>query len=206
MKLTKEYSYLNNIVLTHINDLIKDLTDFDEERFNFWLEEKKIATKQNPSAYVKSCFKKELDLGTFTKPEEPEIEYVPATQSFFNDLRSVGIKVIPEDTMQIDVTFSYLLNNKILTPNELISLNRNIVDYMVGLNKPQTTSDFLDLMRKSKTLKGRFIDWVAIGKEAQRLNKEWEELMEFFKDKEESDDEEDDELEIIKTSRDYDDK
>ena len=206
MKLTKEYSYLNNIVLTHINDLIKDLTDFDEERFNFWLEEKKIATKQNPSAYVKSCFKKELDLGTFTKPEEPEIEYVPATQSFFNDLRSVGIKVIPEDTMQIDVTFSYLLNNKILTPNELISLNRNIVDYMVSLNKPQTTSDFLDLMRKSKTLKGRFIDWVAIGKEAQRLNKEWEELMEFFKDKEESGDEEDDELEIIKTSRDYDDK
>lgn len=206
MKLTKEYSYLNNIVLTYINDLIKDLTDFDEERFNFWLEEKKIATKQNPSAYVKSCFKKELDLGTFTKPEEPEIEYVPATQSFFNDLRSVGIKVIPEDTMQIDVTFSYLLNNKILTPNELISLNRNIVNYMVSLNKPQTTSDFLDLMRKSKTLKGRFIDWVEIGKEAQRLNKEWEELMEFFKDKEESNDEEDDEFEIIKTSRDYDDK
>lgn len=206
MKLTKEYSYLNNIVLTHINDLIKDLTDFDEERFNFWLEEKKIATKQNPSAYVKSCFKKELELGTFTKPEAPEIEYVPATQTFFNDLRSAGIKVIPEDTMQIDVTFSYLLNNKILTPNELISLNRSIVDYMVSLNKPQTTSDFLDLMRKSKTLKGRFIDWVAIGKEAQRLNKEWEELMEFFKDKEESDNEEDDELEIIKTSRDYDDK
>ena len=203
MKLTKEYSYLNNIVLTHINDLIKDLTDFDEERFNFWLEEKKIATKQNPSAYVKSCFKKELDLGTFTKPEEPEIEYVPATQSFFNDLRSVGIKVIPEDTMQIDVTFSYLLNNKILTPNELISLNRNIVDYMVSLNKPQTTSDFLDLMRKSKTLKGRFIDWVAIGKEAQRLNKEWERLLAEIKGDE---DEEDDELEIIKTSRDYDNK
>lgn len=203
MKLTKEYSYLNNIVLTHINDLIKDLTDFDEERFNFWLEEKKIATKQNPSAYVKSCFKKELDLGTFTKPEEPEIEYVPATQSFFNDLRSVGIKVIPEDIMQIDVTFSYLLNNKILTPNELISLNRNIVDYMVSLNKPQTTSDFLDLMRKSKTLKGRFIDWVAIGKEAQRLNKEWERLLAEIKGDE---DEEDDELEIIKTSRDYDDK
>lgn len=203
MKLTKEYSYLNNIVLTHINDLIKDLTDFDEERFNFWLEEKKIATKQNPSAYVKSCFKKELDLGTFTKPEAPEIEYVPATQSFFNDLRSVGIKVIPEDTMQIDVTFSYLLNNKILTPNELISLNRNIVDYMVSLNKPQTTSDFLDLMRKSKTLKGRFIDWVAIGKEAQRLNKEWERLLAEIKGDE---DEEDDELEIIKTSRDYDDK
>ena len=186
MKLTKEYSYLNDIVLTHINDLIKDLTDFDEERFNFWLEEKKISSKNNPSAYVKSCFKKELELGTFTKPEAPEIEYVPATQTFINSLREKGIKIIPEDTMQIDVTFSYLLNNLILTPDELRQLNQNIVDYMVSLNKPQTTSDFLELMRKSKTLKGRFIDWVAIGKEAQKLNEEWDRLLAELKADEDS--------------------
>ena len=186
MKLTKEYSYLNDIVLTHINDLIKDLTDFDEERFNFWLEEKKISSKNNPSAYVKSCFKKELELGTFTKPEAPEIEYVPATQTFINSLREKGIKIIPEDTMQIDVTFSYLLNNLILTPDELRQLNQNIVDYMVSLNKPQTTSDFLELMRKSKTLKGRFIDWVAIGKEAQELNEEWDRLLAELKADEDS--------------------
>ena len=186
MKLTQEYSYLNDIVLTHINDLIKDLTDFDEERFNFWLEEKKISSKNNPSAYVKSCFKKELELGTFTKPESPEIEYVPATQTFINSLREKGIKIIPEDTMQIDVTFSYLLNNLILTPDELRQLNQNIVDYMVSLNKPQTTSDFLELMRKSKTLKGRFIDWVAIGKEAQKLNEEWDRLLAELKADEDS--------------------
>ena len=186
MKLTQEYSYLNDIVLTHINDLIKDLTDFDEERFNFWLEEKKISSKNNPSAYVKSCFKKELELGTFTKPEAPEIEYVPATQTFINSLREKGIKIIPEDTMQIDVTFSYLLNNLILTPDELRQLNQNIVDYMVSLNKPQTTSDFLELMRKSKTLKGRFIDWVAIGKEAQKLNEEWDRLLAELKADEDS--------------------
>ena len=186
MKLTKEYSYLNDIVLTHINDLIKDLTDFDEERFNFWLEEKKISSKNNPSAYVKSCFKKELELGTFTKPEAPEIEYVPATQTFINSLREKGIKIIPEDTMQIDVTFSYLLNNLILTPDELRQLNQNIVDYMVSLNKPQTTSDFLELMRKSKTLKGRFIDWVAIGKKAQELNEEWDRLLAELKADEDS--------------------
>ena len=205
MKLTKEYSYLNNIVLTHINDLIKDLTDsdFDEERFNWWLEEKKISTKNNPSAYVKSCFKKELELGTFTKPEAPDVEYVPATQIFFNQLREKGIQVIPEDTMYIDCTFSYLLNNGILTVDELRALNQNIVDYMVGLNKPQSTHDFLELMRKSNTLKGRFVDWVAIGKEAADLNKEWERLLAEIKGDE---NEEDDELEIIKTSRDYDDK
>ena len=189
MKLTKEYSYLNDIVLTHINDLIKDLTDFDEERFNFWLEEKKISSKNNPSAYVKSCFKKELELGTFTKPEAPEIEYVPATQTFINSLREKGIKIIPEDTMHIDVAFSYLLNNGILTPDELRALNQSIVDYMVGLNKPQTTSDFLELMRKSKTLKGRFVDWVAIGKEAADLNAEWDRLLKELEDHESNNEE-----------------
>ena len=186
MKLEKSYPYISENVIAHINDLIKDLTDFDEERFNFWLEEKKISSKNNPSAYVKSCFKKELELGTFTKPEAPEIEYVPATQTFINSLREKGIKIIPEDTMQIDVTFSYLLNNLILTPDELRQLNQNIVDYMVSLNKPQTTSDFLELMRKSKTLKGRFIDWVAIGKKAQELNEEWDRLLAELKADEDS--------------------
>lgn len=178
MKLNREYIYFNSTLITYINDLLRDLDDFDEDRFNYWLYENHIGAKQNPSAYVKSCFKKELDRGTFTKLEEPEIKYLPEIQCFINQLRAVGIEIIPKDTLQMEITFSYLIDNKILTQEELISLNRSIVDYMVNTKKKQSTNNFLDLMRKSKTLKDKVIDWEEIDNEFQKADREWNELLE----------------------------
>ena len=178
MKLEKSYPYISENVIAHINDLIKDLTDFDENRFGFWLEDKKISSKNNPSSYVMSCFKKELDNGKFTKPEAPKIEYVPATTLFFNHLREVGIKVRGEDQFLIDCSFIYLLNNRIISPEELTKLNTQIIDYLLTLPEEKKNSgEYMNLLMKSKTLSGRFIDWNAIGNEAKKLEKEWDDMM-----------------------------
>lgn len=178
MKLEKSYPYISENVIAHVNDLIKDLTDFDENRFGFWLEDKKISSKNNPSSYVMSCFKKELDNGKFTKPEAPKIEYVPATTLFFNHLREVGIKVRGEDQFLIDCSFIYLLNNGIISPEELTKLNTQIIDYLLTLPEEKKNSgEYMNLLMKSKTLSGRFIDWNAIGNEAKKLEKEWDDMM-----------------------------
>lgn len=188
MKLEKQYPFLNETVIALINDLTKDLTDFDEERFDFWLKDKKISTKQNPSVYVKSCFKKELDLGTFTKPESPEIEYVPPTVPFYNHLREAGIKVRGEDQFLLEESFTYLVGNNIITYEELATLNSQIIEYLLTLpEEKRNTDEFIKLLMKSKTLSGRFIDWNEIGNRAKKDEEEWEKLMKFFREYENND-------------------
>ena len=188
MKLEKSYPYISENVIAHINDLIKDLTDFDENRFGFWLEDKKISSKNNPSSYVLACFKKELDNGKFTKPEAPEIEYVPPMVPFYNHLREVGIKVRGEDQFLLEESFTYLVGNNIITHEELATLNSQIIEYLLTLPKEKrNTDEFIKLLMKSKTLSGRFIDWNEIGNRAKKDEEEWEKLMKFFREYENND-------------------
>ena len=122
MELKQEYTYLSDTVIEIINGLIKDLTDFDEDKFLNWLIEKKIETKNNPSAYVRSCFKKELESGRFNSDvnEMSDTETINiAMHPFCNALREMGIEELGDSTFFAEESCLYILKHKVLTIDEL---------------------------------------------------------------------------------------
>lgn len=173
MALKNSYPFLNEQTIEFINDLTKDLTDFDEEKFKKWLILKDIEHKTNPSNYLRKAFQEHLDKGTFKKDEDQEVH------------------VAPESTMGMSVAMDYLLNNKILTIEELRTLNRGIISYLVDHKDTMDTNNYLELMRKSNMLKGRMVDWVAIGKEITKANEEWDQLIKELEEHSPSNNEED---------------
>ena len=190
MALKDSYPFLNEQTIEFINDLTKDLTDFDEEKFKKWLILKDIEHKTNPSNYLRKAFQEHLDKGTFKKDEDQEVHV--AITPLCNDLRSLGVHVAPESTMGMSVAMDYLLNNKILTIEELRTLNRGIISYLVDHKDTMDTNNYLELMRKSNMLKGRMVDWVAIGKEITKANEEWDQLIKELEEHSPSNAEEED--------------
>jgi len=174
--LTNKYPFLDDNVINFINKTITNREDFNEERFQLWIDNNEIQSKNNPSAFVNKCFLKELNKGTFIKPEEPEIEYVPATTPMFNYMRELGIKVTQRSTGDIDVACTYILKHKVLTPDELATLNRQIIKHINEHKDTMNSGDFLPLMKKAKVLAGK-VNWTEVDDEAQKLWDEWEELM-----------------------------
>ena len=185
MELKQEYTYLSDIVIGIINGLIKDLTDFDEDKFLNWLIEKKIETKTNPSAYVRSCFKKELESGRFKvdKKELSDTENICLSmQPFYNAMHDIGIKELGDSTFFAEEANLYILKHKILPIDELRELNHKIVQYMKEMDNPQA-EDYCKLFRKSKALRDK-VDWEEVDRLADKSKKEWEELMKFFEERE----------------------
>ena len=187
MELKQEYTYLSDIVIGIINGMIKDLTDFDEDKFLNWLIEKKIETKTNPSAYVRSCFKKELESGRFKvdKKELSDTENICLSmQPFYSAMHDIGIKELGDSTFFAEEANLYILKHKILPIDELRELNHKIVQYMKEMDNPQA-EDYCKLFRKSKALRDK-VDWEEVDRLADKSKKEWEELMKFFEEREET--------------------
>jgi len=177
--LNNKYDFLDTSVLTFVNKTITNYPGFSEERFQLWIESNEIESKNNPSAFVNKCFLKELNKGTFTTPQLSEVIYVPETVPMFMYMRELGIKVTPVSTGDIDTAYAYILKHKVLTPEELAEMNRDIIRYLEE-NKEKTTSDeFVKLMKKSKLLTEK-VDWKEIDKEIKHTRKEWESLMKQF--------------------------
>ncbi len=185
MELKQEYTYLSKTVVDIINRLIKDLTDFDEDKSLNWLIEKNIESKNNPSAYVRSCFKKELESGRF-KTDEEELSDTESIclsmQPLYNVMHDIGIKELGDSTFFAEEANLYILKHKILSIDELRELNHKIVLYMKEMKNPQA-EDYCKCLRKSKALKGK-VDWEEIDRLADKDKKEFEELMKFFDERE----------------------
>ena len=160
---------LDSRVIEHILDSVENNTEFSEERFEKWLKEKNVAFKSNPSAYVYKYFDVLLEKGIFSR-----IEYVPNTTSLFNGMREKGIKVIPNDTMYIDIFFNYLLNKGIVEEAELIELCDKAINYLKLHYPNPTTTQFIDIFKKSKKLSKKTIDYEAIQKETDEANASWD--------------------------------
>ena len=80
--------YLNN----YSNDLITKANskdDFDYDKFNEWLEEADVKSKDYPNAWFKKVFPIELEKGTFNKvvkPEPPKTDDLPNWEEMLDDL------------------------------------------------------------------------------------------------------------------------
>lgn len=169
-------NYLDEITNSFINSIINE-SNFNLETFNKWVDDNYIKTKNNPNAYVRKIFQKELEKGTFTN-NTPAIEYVPNCTLLFNAMRENGIKVIPNDTLYIHLLENYLLDKKILTPDELIENNHGGIKYLLDKIKEPTSTDFINAFKRSKMLKGKTIDYEWIARIYDKQLKEWENLLE----------------------------
>jgi len=174
MKLVNTPSYINEYVINYINGILTMTKeeDFSEEVFNDWLVIKDIEQKNNPNAYLKSCFKKELDNGTF-KPKAI-VNYVPNTQVLINALRDKGVCVLADESVWLSVVWQNILNNNYLSIEECVELNRKILMYM---RTATSFNQYKRLLMNSNTLKQFNINWDLINIKAQMVTGEWDKLL-----------------------------
>lgn len=85
---SSKIDYLNN----YSNDLITKANsrdDFDYNKFNEWLEEADVKSKDYPNAWFKKVFPIELEKGAFNKvvkPEPPKTDDLPSWEEMIDDL------------------------------------------------------------------------------------------------------------------------
>ena len=89
-----------------------------------------------------------------------------------NSMRSKGIEISQNDSLYIDLLNKYILNKKILNKDELRELNQSVITYLVEHPK----KNYVDLMKKSKTLKGK-VDWEELEKYYQQELTDWDNLL-----------------------------
>ena len=174
MKLTinlKDYN-LTERAREYIEQIIKDDEDFNETRFENWLKERNVAFKDNPTAYVIKCFKPVYEKGCFSR-----IEYIPATQTLFNEFRSQGIVINYGEDMYIDIMLTHLRKKEIVNDKELIEMCDKAIKYIKEKNEKPNTKHFIDVFKNSKKLKGK-VDWEEVNDKTTRAMKQWEEIME----------------------------
>ena len=85
-----EYSYLDSYCQSLIHKAALNL-NFDNDKFNDWLESLDIKSKDKPSAYFTKAFKEELLKGTFNKvvkPEPPKTDDLPSWEEMIDDLNN----------------------------------------------------------------------------------------------------------------------
>jgi len=180
MKLIYYPSYIDKAVINYIATICEAISesDFDEQRFKDWLDLNDVEHKTNPSAYVKACFKRELENGRF-KPRAV-VEYVPNTQELINEMRNKGIVILADDTDWLNVAWWHILNVKELPIEDCVKLNRSILNYM----KTKEFSEYQKLLMNSNTLKPLDIDWDMIDKEASVVHKSWIDIIDELESEE----------------------
>jgi hypothetical protein len=180
MKLIYYPSYIDNAVINYIATICEAISenDFDEERFKEWLDLNDVEHKTNPSAYVKACFKRELENGRF-KPK-PIVSYIPNTQELINEMRNKEIVILVDDTDWLNVAWWHILNEYKLPIDECKKLNRSILKYM----KTKEFDEYKKLLMNSNTLKPLDIDWKMIEQEASVVHKNWLDIMEELESEE----------------------
>lgn len=102
------------------------------------------------------------------------------SSELFDIMRRKGIKVSTKSTADIHVACSYLLIFNKLTLEKLIDLNHKIVAYIERRKDTMTSDDFVPLMKRSKALRHKFIDWEYIDKQSESLNKKFDKVMKEF--------------------------
>jgi len=152
-------------------DTLSVLTEeIDVDKFKAWFDRNinTFKSKQNIQTYFNRAFHKELEKGTF---KLEEVGWNATT--LFQALRERGVKVIQDDTCYICVMWEAYarVGVKIETVQEL---NHKIVDFM---KEGQTTQDYIDIVKKSKTLSEYNIDWDKVQETYEKEIAEWHRIL-----------------------------
>lgn len=158
MQLRNAPNYLDTNIVRYINSIIETTNenDFDENQFLEWLSLADVENKNNPSGYVRSCFKKELEKGTF-KPKA-KVEYLPNTQELINAIRDKGVCVLADDSVWLSVVWEYLLWKEI-DLNTCKRINHEVLD---KLDNSKSFNDYKEQLMNSPLLKPYQINWKLV--------------------------------------------
>ena len=181
-----KHKYIDKQLKEYIETILaKSDCDFDEKKFDQWLIKNDVEHKANPSAYIKACFKRELEQGTF-KPikvddyNQTEI-LAKIMPHLYKHLPIFGIQQeqgFGDETFFIENLQLYIYEHQILTIEELIKLNDKVMGYIASLKAPKIT-DYRKYIKKAQVLKD-LVDWAEIEKIEAKERQEFEELMEKF--------------------------
>ena len=185
---------LNKQLRDYICEIIPNITQYldsifspiskelDFNKFKSWCDAVNFNSKSNPITYFKKVFIIEYQRGRFDR--EYEVVDNPTTPSnedynlnltpLFNDMRKNDIVVEQNDTLYLDIFFRYILKNKILTVEELRESNHKAMKYIIT-NGFKSSTNFIELFKKSKTLSGK-VDYDVIQKEYETELAEWNSL------------------------------
>ena len=183
------YPYLDKSILDYIDFYTKDRTDFDERMFSDWIAKSEVNNKNNPSGYIKSCFRKELEKGTF-KPQpikkfnETELlaMIMPTLYKYLPMFDCDLANAFGDETFFVENLQIYIYKHNILTIDELNDLNDKVMSYIVALDEPKLT-DYREYIKKAQLLKGK-VNWTEIEKIEARERKEFDDLMKWVEERE----------------------
>lgn len=132
----------------------------DKDQVINWLKTLDFATIKNPLAYLQKAFPNQFDKGVFDVKEEqkPIIE----TTSLFEVLRANGVRVLPEDTVYIDVMLKTLLDFD-FSVRDIKELNHKVIEHMLK-SKDNTSTEFIEYYKKARRIKSNTDYWLKVEK------------------------------------------
>ena len=125
----------------------------------------------NINAYLTN-FLNDLDLNRYVKKKK-----IISTIQLDLALEKLGFTGTSEDLMLIHLIEDHSINEFPVTVNQMISLNHGIVEYMVKRGQ-KDYSTFIELLLRSKTLRRCSIPVKELRVQAQRIDEEWNKIIE----------------------------
>ena len=91
-------------------------------------------------------------------------------------MRINGI-TINDDVVDIELVENYIISHKLMTIDNLCDWNREAVRYL-ETQKEKTTTDFLQLFKRSRTTKKLDIPYDTLHKQASKTKGDWKRILE----------------------------
>ena len=157
-----------------MDNVLKDLSAhiaqrplFVPEKFKQWFIDRNVIFRNNPLAFLSKCGIADIDRGEFDKKQIAGINIEPMCSA----MRERGIAVGSE-TILIDIVETYIINNDLMSEDELTNWNHVAIEYVSKLKNP-STKDFVLLFEKSKKMKSLNLPLNDLKREAEKSSKEW---------------------------------
>ncbi len=152
---------------TTMNEMLlkaSSIKKIDKDQVIKWLKTLDFTTIKNPLAYLTKAFPNQFNKGLFDAKlsNKPTVD----STSLFDSLRASGIRVLPEDTIYIDIMLNTLLEFD-FSIKEIKELNHSVVEHMKKKNCNIST-DFIEYYKKSRKLKNKTDYWTKVEMKAKQ--------------------------------------
>lgn len=157
-----------------MDNVLKDLSAhiaqrplFVPEKFKQWFIDRNVIFRNNPLAFLSKCGIADIDRGEFDKKQIAGINIEPMCSAMRERDIAVG-----SETILIDIVETYIINNDLMSEDELTNWNHVAIEYVSKLKNP-STKDFVLLFEKSKKMKSLNLPLNDLKREAEKSSKEW---------------------------------
>ena len=166
-------SKIDNQLKDKIDELVKG-RNLDRALLDDDIEQQYLSIPNkngNINAYLTN-FLNGLDLNRYMKKKK-----IISTIQLDLALEKLGFTGSSEDLMLIHLIEDHSINEFPVTVNQMINLNHGIVEYMVKRGQ-KDYSTFIELLLRSKTLRRCSIPVNELRVQAQRIDEEWNKIIE----------------------------